>query len=586
MGSNAAQRPDSRHRWAVLVSACLLTFGVTYCYGIPTTLGNSLRDWLGSSDDDFQWQLNLMYSIYAIPSTFLPLVSGYLMDRFGTAAMLIAATLVSLLGTALMSLGVSARNFTVMAVGRLLYGVGTEPLDVVSAKVIADWFHSNGELAVAFGISTSTSAAAFVLEDNLSLRLPALLHTTTAAPVAAFWCGFAVSLLSALAGAVLLYIDRPVVRLRHGVSQPPLVSASTTLVDLTVRKSTTTLGVKDNDDDATSSITATQDGLPLSRTPTASTLSDLNTLRPVEPAQEEGQQPPEHIITVAEIRALPLSFWLLCCVAISYQDLQFRWGIDEELAASYMSICSGVSLVLSPAFGVVVDKFGYRGRHYLPMSATIVGVAHVLLNFTLLSPVPWLVAIGVSNTMHYSVLWVCVPDIVQQHQTGTAFGLLAVVTNLSLIVFPLLVARIKAASQDYVAVGMLFIGISAAAVALSVALELALTKHHPPSAADGAFDSSASLSRPGSPPVETEAASATSDNHHDQHIRHRHVKPHGLAPLDVRSATPVDQEQPSTGKSSARMSASSRRRVTSPQSAQLPPPLSISPRSPTRSPQE
>ncbi|KAL7753710.1 hypothetical protein RI367_000641 [Sorochytrium milnesiophthora] len=535
-----------RHRWVVLVYACLIVFGVAYCYSIPTVgyilffwaLGNSLHDWLGSSEDDFQWQLNLMYSIYAIPSTFLPLVSGYLMDRFGHAPMLISATLISLLGSALIAFGVGVRNFTVIAVGRLLYGIGAEPLEVVSAKIIADWFHTGGELALAYGLSFSCTSGAAMIQDNISLRLPKLFHSAAPAPIVAFWFGFAVSLFSALCGVVLLYIDRPTVRAQYSITQGASKSTAKASTESISEDSSSTLTVVDN-----------APAMQLSRQVSASTTSDLNTLRPLEPPQSSNGEP----VTLLHIRTLPGTFWLLCLVAVAFQGcinafdniltefLQFRWNIDDETAGSLMSVLVAVCLALSPAYGVIVDRYGYRDKYYMPVSAVLVGVAHVLLNFTLLSPIPSLVLLGLARTVVVALTWVCAPDIVQTRLLGTAFGFLSVLTNLARIVFPLLVAHIRASSQDYSGVGIFFIAISAATVGLSVALEFGFratlqpqtTERHAASSTASAADSDTMV-----PSVQEDTLPA----------RQRHAKP---LKLDMGAVARQAGEQAPSGISSA-----------------------------------
>ncbi|ORZ32212.1 hypothetical protein BCR44DRAFT_1243063 [Catenaria anguillulae PL171] len=116
----------SRIHLLVILCGCILLFGEFYCYGLPAALNVPLRALLGSDYSAFQWQLNLMYTVYSMPNLLMPLIGGALYDRFGARVMLLTFSLLVVLGSSLFWAGVALHSFPLLLVGRLLCGLGSE----------------------------------------------------------------------------------------------------------------------------------------------------------------------------------------------------------------------------------------------------------------------------------------------------------------------------------------------------------------------------------------------------------------------------------------------------------------------------
>jgi hypothetical protein len=56
--------------------------GSNAAYDSPSTLFQPLKLWMGASAADFQYQFNMLYSIYAVPNILLPLYAGLMIDRY------------------------------------------------------------------------------------------------------------------------------------------------------------------------------------------------------------------------------------------------------------------------------------------------------------------------------------------------------------------------------------------------------------------------------------------------------------------------------------------------------------------------
>jgi len=125
---------------------------------------------LNFSDSD----IGLLQAIYSFPNIVMVLIGGFIIDRLGTkkstvifavlcllgAVITAAADTLPLLGigsfisTTLLpaSFGVIDPKLIVMAVGRLVFGLGAESLIVAVTTAIAKWFRGK-ELSFAFGVN-------------------------------------------------------------------------------------------------------------------------------------------------------------------------------------------------------------------------------------------------------------------------------------------------------------------------------------------------------------------------------------------------------------------------------------------------
>jgi MFS family permease len=190
--SNVLSRSSTSTRWPVLMFACVAMLGSYYCYDIPGALKDQMQAELGL--DDFHQ--NMLYSVYSFPNMLLPLFGGtqqpvaflsffsicvltwpldspgFFVDKFGTNITLFVFCSLITAGQVLFAFGVSIKSYTVMVMGRILFGLGGESQGVAQTTLVALWFGEK-ELALALGINLSISRLGSVWNDNMS---PVRLH--------------------------------------------------------------------------------------------------------------------------------------------------------------------------------------------------------------------------------------------------------------------------------------------------------------------------------------------------------------------------------------------------------------------------
>jgi cyanate permease len=93
-------------------------------------------------------QFGTLFGLYVLPGAFFALPSGVIGRRFGERRVAVA-------GLALMGAGAlltaAAGGFGAAAAGRLLSGVGAVVMNILLAKIVADWF-AGRELSTAMGV--------------------------------------------------------------------------------------------------------------------------------------------------------------------------------------------------------------------------------------------------------------------------------------------------------------------------------------------------------------------------------------------------------------------------------------------------
>ncbi|RYG59000.1 MFS transporter [archaeon] len=133
-------KPNPYFKWYILFLACMVTFGGYYSFDYPSVLHNQLRRHFGFEASEFELSFSLLYSLYSMPNVILPAFGGVLSDLWGNdQVMMVCATLV-LLGNILLMVATLTTSWLTMELGRFVFGLGAETLQVCANTTIAKWF--------------------------------------------------------------------------------------------------------------------------------------------------------------------------------------------------------------------------------------------------------------------------------------------------------------------------------------------------------------------------------------------------------------------------------------------------------------
>jgi MFS family permease len=175
----------------------LVMFGNYYVYDGIGPVAVLLKQQLHFSDT----QIGTLNAIYSFPNIVLVPLGGVLSDRFGARAVVVGCTLICLVGAVITALG---DYFPVMALGRLLFGVGSETLAVAVLVALAQWY-SGGYLALLMALNISASRLGSATADKSTSFAHSLYEQGWQAPL---WLAVGFALLSLAGALVYSFIDR------------------------------------------------------------------------------------------------------------------------------------------------------------------------------------------------------------------------------------------------------------------------------------------------------------------------------------------------------------------------------------------
>jgi MFS family permease len=353
MDERGAMTVSPAIKWWLLGWASFAIFGNYYVYDAIAPLADQLSRELGFTDT----QIGSLNAIYSLPNIVLVLVGGLLVDRFGAGRVAFYTAFVCFIGAALSA---STGDYASMAVGRLLFGIGSETFLIA--------------LTVAIGIRFGGHVVALAMALNLSLgRLGSY-----AADLSPVWAG-------------ALY-DR-------GWQQPMVLAA--------VLAGCSVLGA------------AGCWWLDKFR-PAADTGDDRETER-FHWKHVFTFDRSFWYITALNVLFYSVIFPFRSTFAIKYFQHAHDKTLEEaSLINSYVFLAA---IFLTPLFGYCADRFGRRGLQMvfgsllLPMS--FVGLASEHWGAWLTTGL-----LGVSFSLVPAILWPSVVKLVAKDQLGTAYGLM------------------------------------------------------------------------------------------------------------------------------------------------------------------
>lgn len=431
--SSILNQSQSKLRWLILLPCSMLLFGNFYAYDNPAPLHIPLKEYLGHDHDTYQYEINLLYSVYSLPNLFLPFIAGRMVDRMDPRIVLLMFSVLMSVGQTIFAIGVTSKQFPVMLAGRVLLGLGGETISVIQASITTVWFR-NKELAFALGLNLCISRLGTVLNANISPRVEEAMGVPTAIWVGAAACYY--SLFCALGLCILLSFYK---------TQADLFSSF-----------------------AISSKSSTRE-ITVTPQPASSSLKPLG--RPWNYLKK----------TWHDIRLLPVSFWLVCVASFLMDGtgvpfnsfisdlLTTKWYAGDTVKAGFaMSLPDGMSVFLVPFTGYLVDRFGKRFI-ILSLCCFAIAAAHTILGLTMVDPIIPLVLLGFSYAFYDVTLWPSISKIVDKHVAslapqsqrsgelvGTAYGIAISVYNISLSVMPIFAAQVRILSHDFVGLQLFF----------------------------------------------------------------------------------------------------------------------------------
>jgi MFS family permease len=149
MRETVRPEPSRLYRWLVLIFVSLAMFGSYYAYDALSPLADVLKRQLGFSDLD----IGFLQFIYSFPNILTVVIGGFIIDRLRLRKALMTFAVLSFIGPAITA---ATGHLSIMAAGRLIFGMGAESLNVAVTTALACWFRGK-DLSFAFGLNLTAS---------------------------------------------------------------------------------------------------------------------------------------------------------------------------------------------------------------------------------------------------------------------------------------------------------------------------------------------------------------------------------------------------------------------------------------------
>ena len=148
-----------------------------------------------------------------------------------------------------------------------------------------------------------------------------------------------------------------------------------------------------------------------------------------------------------------------------------RFGIEDSVAGTMISMIPFCTIVFTPLFGLLVDKFG-KAANWMILGSAAVLSGHLIIAFAPADTAAFgytgIALLGLGYSLVPSAMWPSVPGIVPEKNLGTAYSLIYWIQNVGLFFVPKAVGRIftnHAGLEAVSRVEFLFISLGIIAVA-------------------------------------------------------------------------------------------------------------------------
>ena len=396
------------YRYAVLLFVGLLPFGSYFAYdSIGAMAPTLMKAWHAD-----QSAIGGLYTIYSIAAIICVFLSGLMIDRIGTrlASLILSALVVA--GACIVAI---APSITVAAIGRFIFGAGSESLIVAQSAILARWFRGR-ELALSFGITLAIARLGTLFSFNGISSVSSRFGVQAALWVAAGLCVF-----SLLCNLVYFAMDK------HGERALGLAEA----------------GAGDK-------------------------------------------------IVFADVKKFGHSFWFVVLLCVTFYSAIFpftalstdlfheKWGLPLTVdsggsflgavfndflhmfstAGGTTSIIIFASMCFAPFAGGLVDRIGRRAS-LMVLGSLLMIPCYLVMAYTMVPPYLPMILLGAAFVLVPAAMWPSVPLIVEKNVVGTAFGLMTMIQNAGLALFPWLNGRLRVATHNYEASMVMFASLGA-----------------------------------------------------------------------------------------------------------------------------
>ena len=173
-------------------------------------------------------------------------------------------------------------------------------------------------------------------------------------------------------------------------------------------------------------------------------------------------------------------FWLITLFCVLFYSavspfLKFstklmvmKYGVDADLAGFFSSIAPFGTILMTPLFGLIYDRYG-KGVTLVITGALMLTAVHFGFSLPMHSStiaITLMVILSIGYSLAPAALWPCVPKIIPLKCLGTAYSMIFFIQNFGRAIIPMFVGKANETDPTY-ETSMLIFGFTALSAALT-----------------------------------------------------------------------------------------------------------------------
>ncbi|MBR0165941.1 MAG: MFS transporter, partial [Prevotella sp.] len=173
-------------------------------------------------------------------------------------------------------------------------------------------------------------------------------------------------------------------------------------------------------------------------------------------------------------------FWLITLFCVLFYSavspfLKFstklmvmKYGVDADIAGIFSSIAPFGTILMTPLFGLVYDRYG-KGVTLVITGALMLTAVHFGFSLPMHSAtvaIALMVTLSIGYSLAPAALWPCVPKIIPLKCLGTAYSMIFFIQNFGRAIIPMFVGRANETDPTYTT-SMLIFGFTALGAAVT-----------------------------------------------------------------------------------------------------------------------
>ena len=183
-------------------------------------------------------------------------------------------------------------------------------------------------------------------------------------------------------------------------------------------------------------------------------------------------------------------FWLITLFCVLFYSavspfLKFstklmvmKYGVDPDLAGFFSSIAPFGTILMTPLFGLIYDRYG-KGVTLVITGALMLTAVHFGFSLPMHSStaaITLMVVLSIAYSLAPAALWPCVPKIIPLKCLGTAYSMIFFIQNFGRAIIPMFVGKANETDPTY-ETSMLIFGFTALGAALTAVAMWYVDRH-------------------------------------------------------------------------------------------------------------